>query len=66
MHYEYFKYMFSQHNLNHNFHIILNNNTQTTLPNKYFQKKKKQKQKQKNKQTNKMPQKKTTKTLCEL
>ena len=29
--YDYFKYMFSKHFLNHSFHIILNNNTQTPL-----------------------------------
>ena len=34
LHYEYFKYMFSQHFLNHIFYIILINNTQTPLPNK--------------------------------
>ena len=27
----YFKYVFSKHFLNHSFHIILNNNTQTLL-----------------------------------
>ena len=34
MFYKYFKYVFLKHFLNHNFHIILNNNTQTHLPNR--------------------------------
>ena len=33
LHYEYFKYTFSQYFLNHNFHTILNNNTQIPLLN---------------------------------
>ena len=32
LHYEYFKHGFSQHFLNHSFHIILNNNTLNLLP----------------------------------
>ena len=34
LHYEYFKQVFSQHFLNYNFHIILNNNTWNLLLNK--------------------------------
>ena len=34
LYYEYFKHVFSQHFSNHNFHIILNNNTWNLLPNR--------------------------------
>ena len=34
LYYKYFKHVFSQHFSNHNFHIILNNNTWKLLPNK--------------------------------
>ena len=33
IYYEYFQYVFSQHFLNYNFYIILNNNTSKPIPN---------------------------------